>query len=301
MARPPKKADDAPPLMMRYEKGKLVPLAAYDAERLETFSGRPVIYVTITAPQSPLRIKWHAILNEVIKNCRTPWTNVEAARDALKVSFGVVESRKVNGELRANEPASFHTLDEDEFKAFFEGSMALLYSMTGVDPETLWRKSPDVYEPLSEEPPPSSDDAARGAPPQLPASGHQSADDGGSAADDPTGLDQSSAAAQIDEAAAADPETVGAEVQDEPAAAPAVVAGDWARMVECLGKFLYLSTDVSLPDAKARQDMLPTYRDLWRGVVPDVFLKACVDRSNDVIRGKISKMEASRYLEAMLP
>ena len=268
MASKPRKtppSDDSPPLTMRVEQGRLVCLSAWDQERLDTYSLRPVVYVSIVAPQSPLRVKFEAILNTAARQCQTPWTNVQAARKTIKQMLGVVEPVMVDGTLIADYPASLKTLSEPEFEDFYKGAMAMLHAITGVDPETLWKNSPDVADIRETSGAdgflPSSSDQAGDASPQLPSPADQDA--------------------------------------QEP-----VDKRTRSLMSECLDKFLRAATDTQLlPDPKDRQETLVLYKETWKAALPDnhAFVAACLKWSNDVILGKVKKIEAEKVLSGMLP
>lgn len=146
--------NDIPPLRMTVEAGKLAPAAAFSAERLESYRHGTTMFVQpITDPQSKKRRKFWAILGLVIKNCETPWRTVKDAANAIKRTFGLMDDGGMIGGVRVMYPRSLNDLTEPEFEELYEDAMLYLQRVTGVDPETLSKESPD---PGDDEPPASS-------------------------------------------------------------------------------------------------------------------------------------------------
>jgi hypothetical protein len=158
-----------PPLRMIVGAGKLTPADAYSEERLDSFrQGMEMHWQPVTNPQSKLRKKYWAILTRVVKDCPSPWEDVENASNELKRVLGIVRTGyQING-VEISYPRSLNEIEEPEFEAFFENAMAVLYRITGVDPETLLRESADPgNDPQqSESPgePPSAGEGSDGAP-----------------------------------------------------------------------------------------------------------------------------------------
>jgi hypothetical protein len=269
--------DDFPALTMKVENGKLVCLSAWDAERLASFSHRPVVFVKITADQHPARRKFEAILNKLIKGGNVPWSNRETALDALKIAHGCVDVVKRKGEL-ITKPASLTTLDDEAFLDFYETAMAILSEITGLDPETMGREAADTgsyeYPKSSGSPPPDSDDQGDDAPPQS-SSPASSASDGGSSADGER-PEQS--------------ESSSADVQFDPPLA-----------LECIRKLLAIALDPAVPEAKDRQDILKGAKEDWKGKVPNEFLRRLVNYVNEFIIGKRTEGETRRMIGTLLP
>lgn len=134
-----------PPMKMKVERGRLIPVTSYDAERLDSYRVGSTVSVRFTADRMrPLERKYRAILGKVIKECKTPWSNAEAAHQALKLACGYVNvGRTMSGEFM-QWPRSLVDFDDKEMEDYFESVLALLHSMTGVDPETLRNETADV-------------------------------------------------------------------------------------------------------------------------------------------------------------
>ena len=140
-----KVTSDVPPFKMKVENGRLVPATPYDQERLATFQKNHVFHVYVVRVQAhPLIRKWWAVLGKVIDTCKTPWTDKKAASEALKLALGYCTPyRQINGDW-GSVPMSLTDIDENELENAFNGAMAILEKMTGVDPLTLKAESDDV-------------------------------------------------------------------------------------------------------------------------------------------------------------
>lgn len=150
-----KKRDQSelPPLRMVRKGMSLVPADAFSEEMLDGIRHNAPVDVHWTYELvNPKRKKFWAVLNNVIKNCRTPWTNSKAAANALKNHLGVVdESTDIRGGT-IRYPASTNDLTDEEFDVFYLGAMAVLHRITGIDPESLRREAPRVMDEPREEP-----------------------------------------------------------------------------------------------------------------------------------------------------
>jgi hypothetical protein len=130
---------------MRVERGRLVPSGQYDAERLDSYRIGSTVMVRFTADRiRPLERKYRAILGKVVKECKTPWTNAEAAHQAIKLACGIVNVSKTAGGQFFQYPRSLVDLDDKEMEEYFNDAMALLERLTGVDVETLKRETAHV-------------------------------------------------------------------------------------------------------------------------------------------------------------
>ena len=170
MAKRTKSASDAPPIAMRFENGRLVPLSAFDDERLSSYSKRPVLFFHIEAAPHPARRKLEAIIAKVIKMGNTPFTTRDAMLDVLKLELMCVTVTKRAGKTNV-EPASLSSLDDEDFLEFYEGAMAKIQLWTGLDPETLGREATETgnydYQTSSAlHPSPGADGQGDDAPPQ---------------------------------------------------------------------------------------------------------------------------------------
>ncbi len=153
---------DAPALRMRVENLRLVPAFPYDQERLASYRNGSELRVVPTQPKNEkLNRKFHAILNRVLADCRTPWKTTDEAKDSLKMALGVTrQTMPVGGEKPFRYPGSLAELDEPEFIDFYEGAIAILHKITGVDPETMNAESAHVGDDEPETSAPPADAAA---------------------------------------------------------------------------------------------------------------------------------------------
>ncbi len=137
--------DDRPPLRMIVGPGKLTPADAFSAERLDSYRHGTTMFVQpVTDPQSKKRRQFWAILGSVINNCDTPWPTTKDAANEIKRFFGLVDEGGATGAgVRFLYPRSLNDLSEPEFEEFYEDAMLYLHRVTGVDPETLSKESPD--------------------------------------------------------------------------------------------------------------------------------------------------------------
>lgn len=136
-----------PPMKMRVERGRLVPAGQYDAERLDSYRVGSTVNVRFTADRMrPLERKYRAILGKVVKECKTPWTNAEAAHQAIKLACGVVNYGKTHSGDFFQWPRSLVDLDDKEMEDFFELAMGVIQDVTGIDPETLKKETAHVAE-----------------------------------------------------------------------------------------------------------------------------------------------------------
>lgn len=143
---------DFPPFRMEIIGGRLSPVSQFDAERLDSFSGNRELQVYVTQePNRALQRKYFAILNKVVKECKTPWKNAAQASDALKLAWGHVSRFKNISGGWSFAPKSLNDFDDDDFSQFFEESMATLERLTGVDPLTLQAEAASTDTPQDNE------------------------------------------------------------------------------------------------------------------------------------------------------
>jgi hypothetical protein len=145
MAKAKKDQSELPPLRMMRKGMSLVAADAFSEEMLDGIRfGAPVDVHWTYELMNPKRKKFWAVLNNVLKNCDTPWTNSVAASDALKTHLGVVrESNTVTG-APIHYPASLNDISDEDFENFYHRAMDVLHKITGIDPESLRRNSPKV-------------------------------------------------------------------------------------------------------------------------------------------------------------
>lgn len=136
-----------PPMKMRVERNSLVPATSYDAERLASYRVGSTVNVRFTADRMrPLERKYRAILGKVVKECSTPWSNAEAAHQALKLACGYVNVGKTASGQFMQWPRSIADFDDAEMQDYYESVLVLLSKLVGVDVETLTSEAADVGE-----------------------------------------------------------------------------------------------------------------------------------------------------------
>jgi hypothetical protein len=268
---------ESPPFRMRIEKGRLVPVSAWDQERLATFRNGSELTVQLTQQKNrKLERKYWAILHEVIKNCPVKQRTAEDLHKAIRLKLGVVDAYfTVEGKLRVD-VKSTTGMDDPEYQRFFDDAMALVHEITGVDPETLSRETADVGEDEQE---PSS---------ELPSSY-----DEGSGATVPIG------AAADPSASPGDEEAGDIEAREEPDASPA--SEPIRTPADCLNAFLRTATDQDISVGE-RRDILEQSKEWWKSALPDHldFVKACLTTADKVAKGELGSSAARKYLEGLL-
>lgn len=166
---------DMPSLQMVVQGGHLVPSGPYEQEVISTYQQGAVLTVDMHQKRTlPLLKKYWAVLRDVVANCKTPWNSTEEASDALKLALGVTDIGKtVSGQwfIRAGS-ISFNSMDQAEFKDFFDKAMAVLAEVTGIDPDALSSRYRHLaeHEPSGAIPPSSDVQGSDGSPsPSTPA------------------------------------------------------------------------------------------------------------------------------------
>lgn len=267
---------EAPPFRMIIERGKLVPATPYDAERLDTYrTGTPIKVRLVEEKDRILVRKWFAVIGRAVKECATPWKTKDEASEAIKLALGIVNLTKtVGGEFLAY-PKSLTELTDPELEEAVEQMLAVLYRITGVDPDD-WRKHiADIGEdePVSDHPPSPSETA-------------------GSASDNPTSPGHSDDATDP-----AMPVEAGAEGQEQSEPAP---ASEYSRAA-CIKAFMRTATDKDLSIAD-RRDILEQSKDWWKENLPaDLdFVRACLTTADKVAKGELQEGPARKYLEGLL-
>lgn len=136
---------DYPALRMRVERGRLVPAAQFDQERLDSYRPGATVMVRMTEEKDRVLVrKWFAIIGLVIKTCETPWKNKDEAHEAIKLALGIVNlSKTVSGQFMQY-PKSLTELDDPEMTDALDQMTELLSRMTGVDVETLKKETAHI-------------------------------------------------------------------------------------------------------------------------------------------------------------
>lgn len=140
---------DHPTLEFVVERGRLSPADPYVAEVLDTYRNGDKLTVTLNQKRSlPLLKKYWVVLRDVVENAKTPWESANEASDALKLALGVTDiSKTIKGQWFIRPGSiSFASMDEGEFRPFFEKAMAALSEVTGIDPEALRKRYDHIPE-----------------------------------------------------------------------------------------------------------------------------------------------------------
>lgn len=161
---------DYPALLMVKRGGGFFPATPSDAERVDTYREGDQFWMTITTKGVHWRIRQcKAVIRYAVKNCKTPWHDADSADAALKLAVGhVAPYQNVLGDWEAV-PKSMNDCEDDaELESLCERIYALLYEITGVEVETLYRESraPMGPEETSSVAPPADDEPA-GVSPNL--------------------------------------------------------------------------------------------------------------------------------------
>lgn len=276
------KAEQTPPFKMQIDGLKLVPAAAWDAERLSTYRNGSTVNVVITQEKAGWRQrKYWAILNAVVKTCPVRQRRAEDLHKAIRLKLGIVNSFTTFGGATKVELRSTTSMGEQEFEAFYHEAMDLLRAETGVDVETLNKESADVGQDEQEIASPAGETI-------------QSAQD--EAMEPASTTSQPEVDAGSHQSVAADQEG-GAETDAAPSSELIVV-----KMEECLRKFIGVVTDKAVPDKKDRQDILVMTKNNWKDALPTRpdFVKACTTQMNKVLKGEVSVEDARTYLEGLI-
>ncbi len=184
---------ESPALRMRVEKGRLVPAAAWDQERLASYQNGSLVNVHVTQQKNrKLERKYWAILHDVVERCPVKQRTAEDLHKALRLRLGVVDAFfTMDGKLKVD-LKSTSGMEEPEYRAYFDDAMAELEKATGVDPLTLYNESADVGEdePSSPAVPPVDDAGSGDLSPPVPAaepsaSSHAADPAGGTSGDEP--------------------------------------------------------------------------------------------------------------------
>ena len=139
------KANDSPTIAMKIERGRLVPVSQFDQELLSQWHEGAELNIEVRrVRQRPLERRYFAMLNTLLKEADTGWSNTETAHEALKLAAGFVEPYKRRNGTWSSHPRSLTTFTDtelSEFVAIFEG---IVLRRFGIDPETLAKEAPDT-------------------------------------------------------------------------------------------------------------------------------------------------------------
>lgn len=154
------KREDGPTITMLVERGRLVPFAQYDAERLDSFRMGAEVEVKIRYTKTrPLQRRYWAMLTKLMEVTETDWKSDVIAHNWLKEFFGFFEPEHQEDGSYKKKPISMTDFTDGELKEFFELFCGLVQERYGIDPETLGKEAPDTGYTRSEAPAALASDA----------------------------------------------------------------------------------------------------------------------------------------------
>lgn len=277
---------ELPPLRMIVGRGTLTCADEYSEERLDTYRLNSVVDCDVSQEIYPkLLRKYWAILGRVVETCPTKWNTAKEASDAFKYAFGITEKTiLLDGTVRTY-PGSITSMENPEFEDYFDGVMALLHRMTGVDPLTLWKVSADTGDR------PAESEAS------VP---HDAAEEGDGGDDHSPAVADTRTINERRDEFGLPPVEEGAPVTREP---------DERRMVEndpmntnalqdeAVKQLIDLAASTTATPKEKMQD-LENLRQAWTEYLAGhpVFVNQCFATAAKVIRGELQPEPARRYL-----
>lgn len=127
---------EKPPLIVRKTKHGIVPVSAFDAERLEALALDTEFDVTVRTKRSnPQNRLYFQILSNVIKACGATMPP-EVLHDKLKGRLGYTFLyRDLDGSLKEHvDSTAFDNMDHPDFQIYFDAAMKELAEIVGFDP-----------------------------------------------------------------------------------------------------------------------------------------------------------------------
>jgi hypothetical protein len=124
------------PIQMRRTKAALVPVGAFDDERLEQYPEGSIVEVTIKRRRSnPQNALYWSALSKVVE-ATGAYPSAEKLHEALKFKLGLTMPVKMMDGTIVYLPDStaFARMDQAEFKRFFDAAMQALAEAFGFDP-----------------------------------------------------------------------------------------------------------------------------------------------------------------------
>lgn len=321
------KALEKPAWRVIVQPGRLVAADAYTEEQLDIYPHGTVLECRMAREKTTWRKakerRFWAILGKAIKTCNTPWKNTEEASDALKLQLGVVDpGATIAGDV-ISYPAKTGSLDDTEYAIFYEGAMALLTKVTGVDPETLGREAnagPDPGARATDWKPDETEQEERVVAEDVTVNtSNFTVPDCSSPGDEPYQADEAirppnkkHAVDTAEETAAVGFPPPAAGGSGNAAAPPPPITGPTGKSAtaatesgrtptDCVRKLIALARD---PDISADEKLaeLESQRPLWKeALAPDQarFVDSVVETAKRVAKGELQGGSASAYLFQM--
>ena len=130
------KKKDKPGIILRKERGKPVPVSAFDEEQWQSLPDKTEVDVTERTKRSnPQNRFYFGILANTIEMCGATMPVTSLHHD-LKQALGYVTLyRDLDGSLRKEvDSTNFDEMKPHEFRVYFDAAMALLAERVGFDP-----------------------------------------------------------------------------------------------------------------------------------------------------------------------
>lgn len=134
-----------PPILMRKERGHLVPIDAWAAEQLDALPEGKDLSVRVAQSRSRGKLNlWWAGLGLMVENLpehqQRMWPTARALHEALLEALGFVHKLwRVDGTFRIQvDSIALDNMEEEEFNEVFERGRALCVAICGYDPFETW-------------------------------------------------------------------------------------------------------------------------------------------------------------------
>lgn len=128
----------SPKIQVQLKDGQLLPITEYDAVMLDKAKNGQVYTLTPTGRRSNPHInKYWLILDKVVEATGEKWPSKEHLHDELKYACGYFRIRYSEISemfMRYPDSISFDDMNQQEFNAYFEITMAKLSEALGYDP-----------------------------------------------------------------------------------------------------------------------------------------------------------------------
>lgn len=126
---------DRAPIQMRRTKAALVPVGAFDDERLEQYPEGSIVEVTIKRRRSnPQNALYWATLAKVVEATGS-YPTAEKLHEAIKMALGyTMPVKMLDGTIMyLPDSTAFARMDAAAYKVFFDKAVELLNRLTGTD------------------------------------------------------------------------------------------------------------------------------------------------------------------------
>lgn len=131
---------EMPPTLWRWDGSLLRPHSPYDHDVIaERYAPGSDLRARFSKPRSlPHHRLYFAVLQEVVQ-ATGQWASVEDLHEAIKIEMRMLKGiTLMNGEVRfLTSSIAFDTLDQGQFKVFFDRAMEAIGQATGIDVDAL--------------------------------------------------------------------------------------------------------------------------------------------------------------------